>query len=105
VLAGGGDTRRFVERKHLDGFVRFVARGPSSRALYFVSRDSVNAASFWIAAVPRDGALPTVPRRLLRLSDPTKGANSNAFDTDGKNLFFTISADQSGVFVARIEPR
>jgi TolB protein len=105
VPVSGGQARRFAERKHLDGIVRFIAWGPSPRELYFMTRDSVNAASYWRAVLPRAGAGPAAPQRLLRLSDPTKRANTNAFDTDGRNLFFTIAADRAAVFVARIESR
>jgi Tol biopolymer transport system component len=105
MAVSGGDVRPFVDRKYLDGIVRFIAWGPSPRALYFMTRDSVNAASYWRAGIPRHGSVPAVPERLLRLSDPTKGANHNSFDTDGRNLFFTIAANRGAVFVARLERR
>ncbi len=102
VPVEGGEIRSFVDRKRLDGTVRFVTFGREPHALYFVTLDSTNVSSYWRTHLPVGRAAPNPPQLLLRLSDDTRRAGTNRFDTDGKRLFFLIAADEADIVVGTL---
>ena len=92
----GGATRSIVKTNGRDGRGDFVVWGPDARTVYVHSNDSGVRTIWGIDLATRN------PRRILRMDDPSKPPFLNRFDTDGKRLFFIISADDSDVFAATL---
>ncbi|MFN8580846.1 MAG: hypothetical protein U0163_07725 [Gemmatimonadaceae bacterium] len=78
----------------------FVVCGRDPSQVYFQTRDSAGVHSFWSVATA-GGA----PRRLLRLGEPGRRTRRVEFDTDGRNLFFTVVDDEADVSVVTLKPK
>jgi hypothetical protein len=95
--AEGGGFRLLVEGRALQENITFIAWGRDASRVYFQSRDATGIYSFW--SVPTAGGSP---RRLLRLSEAGRRTRRPEFDTDGRNLFFTVVDDEADVAVVNL---
>jgi serine/threonine protein kinase/Tol biopolymer transport system component len=95
---GGGPTRVLVDFDSIGERQLFLGTSPDRRTVYFNTQDSLKVVSFWSIA-----AAGGTPRRILRLDDPAHRTRRIEFDTDGKNLFFTLTADEADVAVATLK--
>ena len=68
-----------------------------SREIYYKAYDADGISSFW--AVPVTGG---EPRLLVRFDDPAMHSNRDDFASDGRNLYFTIGAMESDVWVMEL---
>jgi serine/threonine-protein kinase len=93
-----GSVRPLVDAGRLGETVRSAVYARDASTLMFLTADSASVASFW--SVSTAGG---TPRRLLRLDDPSHRARRPEFDSDGKNLFFTIAADEAEVAVVTLK--
>jgi TolB protein len=94
----GGALRPLVDGRGLREFITFVAWGRDPSRVYFQTRDSTGIYSFWSASTTGDP-----PRRLIRLAEPGRRTRRPEFDTDGKNLFFTVVDDEADVAVVSLK--
>jgi hypothetical protein len=86
-----------VRADQIDGVTRSLVWGRGGKTIFVQSRDSSTIVSFWRASVAGGS-----PQRILRLDDPSHRTRRPEFDTDGRLLFFTISADEADVMVAHL---
>jgi hypothetical protein len=92
--AEGGALKPVADGRRLGESISSVAPARDGMTLVFQTADSASVFSFWSVS-----AAGGTPRRLLRLDDPRHRTRRPEFDTDGKNLFFTIAADEAEVAV------
>jgi Tol biopolymer transport system component len=93
-----GALRPLVDGRSLRETITFVAWARDPSRVYFQTRDSTGVFSFWSA--PTAGGSP---RRLLRLAEPGRRTRRPEFDTDGRNLFFTVVDDEANVAVVSLK--
>ncbi len=65
-----------------------------SRMIYFKAYDAKRQSSIW--AVPADGGPPQL---LVRFDDPAHRSLRREFATDGKRFYFTVSGEESDLWV------
>jgi Tol biopolymer transport system component len=94
----GGALKLLVDGRRIREAITFLAWTRNPATVYFQSRDSTGIYSFW--SVPMSGGSP---RRLLKLAEPGRRTRRIEFDTDGKNLFFSIAADEADVAVVNLK--
>ncbi len=68
-----------------------------SRTIYFKGYDAKRQSSIW--AVSIDGGLPHL---LVRFDDPAHQSLRREFSTDGKRFYFTISGEESDLWVMEL---
>ena len=76
---------------------RYPVWSRDSRTIYFKAYDSKRQSSIW--AIPVDGGSP-VP--LVRFDDPAHRSLRREFATDGKRFYFTISGEESDLWVMEL---
>ena len=97
----GGPLRVLADIGRLGEAINFVVTSPDRATVYFQTRDSLGVMSFW--SIARTAG--SEPRRILKLDDPAHRTRRIEFDSDGKNLFFTLAADEADVAVATLKRR
>lgn len=95
-----GDSRLLVDAAELEAGINSTAVGPDVNVAYFRAVDSTGIHSFY--AVPIAGGKP---RLLLRLDDPKRRPRRHEFATDSKRLYFTITDDDSDIWVMELRKR
>jgi Tol biopolymer transport system component/serine/threonine protein kinase len=75
----------------------FLDWSADSRAVFFKGFDSKRNASFW--SVPVTGG---APRLLVRFGDPSQRSARSEFTSDGRNLFFTITENESDIWLLEL---
>jgi len=96
IPAEGGEPRILVEAANdPDAAVPWaVAWSPDGQVLYYKAFDSRRRSTFWsISASGGD------PRQLVSFDDPTFQSLRNEFSTDGRDLYFTVSRQESDLWV------
>jgi hypothetical protein len=93
----GSPVRALVDQRQLGEQITFLAWGRDASVVYFQTRDSTGIHSYWSAPVSGGP-----PRRLLRLAEPGRLTRRAEFDTDGRNLFFTVAEDEADVAVVSL---
>ncbi len=93
----GGPFRPLIDGRSLRESITFVVWGRDASRLYFQTRDPGGIYSYW--SVSTAGG---PPRRLLRLAEPGRRTRRPEFDTDGRNLFFTVVDDEADVAVVSL---
>ena len=94
IPADGGTLEPLVDIRTLGESITFIDWGRESDRVYFQTRDPSGVYSYW--SVPTAGGSP---RRLLKLDEPGRRTRRVEFDTDGRNLFFTLVDDEADVAV------
>jgi dipeptidyl aminopeptidase/acylaminoacyl peptidase len=97
VDAEGGPPRRLATNEQLNGVLISTAVGPDLSVVYARAVDSTGVHSFY--AVDR---VSGKPRLLMRLNDPRRRARRHEFATDSKRLYFTLSEDESDIWVTEL---
>ena len=89
-----GVTRPILDGNRLGETITWIAWARDPATVNFQTRDSLGIHSYW--GMPTAGG---TPRRLLRLAEPGRRSRRIEFDTDARNLYFTISSDEADVAV------
>jgi Tol biopolymer transport system component/predicted Ser/Thr protein kinase len=96
IPPGGGNPRVLVESKDptLTPVPVFPAWSPDGQTIYYKAVDAEGRSSFW--SIPASGG---TPKLLVRFDDPFRKSIRPEFTTDGERLFFTLTDNQSDLWV------
>jgi TolB protein len=99
VSADGGDPVTLINNQDpaITARPEELRWSADSREIYYKAYDADGISSFW--AVPVTGG---EPRLLVRFDDPAMHSNRDDFASDGRNLYFTIGAMESDVWVMEL---
>jgi len=75
---------------------RFAVWSPDSRTIYYKGFDAFGQSSIW--SIPASGG---TPRLLVKFDDPLRPSNRTAFCTDGSRFYFTISKQESDIWLRK----
>jgi hypothetical protein len=96
-----GSNARLLFDGHAVGLVpQYVASGGDPGVLYMAAIDRAGHHAFY--ALPMQGG---VLRRVLFFEDPSFQPRRPEFDTDGRQLYFTIASDESDVWMLELRRR
>lgn len=93
LLSPDGRLLRVLARRNASEIPVGAVWGRDPSTLFYRTNGPHNATSFWAISV--DGGRP---RLVLRLNDAWRTSRRAEFDTDGKQLFFTISTDDANIW-------
>jgi Tol biopolymer transport system component len=101
VMDADGSNARLLFDGHAVGLVpQYVASGGDPGVLYMAAIDRAGHHAFY--ALPMQGG---VLRRVLFFEDPSFQPRRPEFDTDGRQLYFTIASDESDVWMLELRRR
>jgi len=92
----GGASQLLVDLREAGERVVFSAWGRNPDIVFFNTLSTDGRYSFWSVPVARG-----TPRRVL-MDEPLRRIGRRDFDTDGRQIFFTMSADESDIWVAEV---
>jgi Tol biopolymer transport system component len=95
-----GRSRVIATNAEMGAAMNSTAVGPDTTVVYLRAVDSTGVHSFF--SVPVAGGRP---RLLLRLDDPKRRPRRHEFATDSKRLYFTITDDDSDIWVMDLRKR
>ncbi|HVT38571.1 MAG TPA: protein kinase [Gemmatimonadaceae bacterium] len=100
LISSDGESRRtLADGDQLRGRVAFVTWGRDAGTVYAVAVQPDGGQAIW--AVPVAGGSPHV----VLADEPTRRFGRVEFTTDGRQLFFTLAAWESDVWVMELTPR
>lgn len=103
TIAPDGANERVLVQPDPTGDIAEVAYpvwSRDSRTIYFKAYDSKRQSSIW--AISADGGSPQV---LVRFDDPAHRSLRREFATDGKRFYFTISGEESDIWVMELSSK
>ena len=100
IDTAGGRSRKLATSRGVGARLNSVAVGPDASVVYFRAVDSTGVNSLYSVGVAGGR-----PRLLARLDDPRRRPRRHEFATDSKRLYFTMSDDDSDIWVMELRKR
>jgi len=100
IDTAGGKSRKLATSREVGARVNSVAVGPDTSVVYFRAVDSTGVNTFYSVGIAGGR-----PRLLARLDDPRRRPRRHEFATDSKRLYFTMSEDESDIWVMELRKR